>query len=157
MKFEKWLHCRCCLDSNSGDFDWRSDIAFDVLNVTNGVCPSSCFFVIVAKKMSSNVQRDDWVLMFAYFPWKMRKPSGRLLSFVMSKKDSKVTYCIERKRVLRWVHVSLRLSGMLWLIQLDYVLIFELFARKTPLSLVFTTHLFDYLIANEELSLRFFL
>ena len=38
IEFEKGLHCRWCLDSDNADFDWRSEIAFDVLNVRTGVC-----------------------------------------------------------------------------------------------------------------------
>ena len=74
----------------------------------------------------------------------------------LSKKHFQGYYCIERKLDLRLVHVFLRLPGIFWLIQLDYVLMSDLFARKTPLSLVLTTDLFDYRLPNEELSLRFY-
>ena len=47
----------------------------------------SMLFHNSSEKKSFNVQCDDRVLMFAYFPWKIRKAIVRLLSFIMLKNN----------------------------------------------------------------------
>ena len=124
------------------------EMVFDYVNV---------LLMIAYKRFLFDAQCDDRGLVIASFLWKMRKTTVRLLSFVIYKQHIRKLLISLNEGVLYHEFTFFSDSqDLLWLVQCHYVLISLCFAREKLAAFSLTTHLFDYLLHNEERLLRLF-